>query len=98
MENEPTNEHTAGKPAHHIPNKDHAKRTGKLERDSTTSWSPLIPGKIQGWPSPIQPLALTLLVYLVVSAAISAEEEVMGRLTEDARVLMDPELVTRGHE
>ena len=98
MENEPTNEHTAGKPAHHIPNKDHAKRTGKLERDSTTSRSPLIPGKIQGWPSPIQPLALTLLVYLVVSAVTSAEAVVMGGLTEGARVLMDPELVTRGHE
>ena len=98
MESVPTSEHRAGKPAHHIPNKDHAKRIGKLERDSTTSRSPLIPGKIQGWPSPIQPLALTLLVYLVVSAVTSAEAVVMGGLTEGARVLMDPELVTRGHE
>ena len=98
MESVPTSEHRAGKPAHHIPNKDHAKRTGKLERDSTTSRSPLIPGKIQGWPSPIQPLALTLLVYLALSAATSAEPIVMGVLTEEARMLMDTELVTRGDE
>ena len=41
MESVPTSEHRAGKPAHHIPNKEHAKKTGKLERDSTTSQSPL---------------------------------------------------------
>ena len=98
MESVPTSEHRAGKPAHHIPNKDHAKRTGKLGMDSATPRSPLIPGKIQGWPSPIQPLALTLLVYLAVSAATSAEAVVMGVLTEEARVLMDTELVTRGDE
>ena len=94
----PTSEHRAGKPAHCIPNKEHAKRTGELGRDSTTSQCPLIPGKTQGWPSPIQPLALTLIVYLAVSAATLAEAVVMGRLTEDARVLMDPELVTRGNK
>lgn len=78
MESVPTSEHTAGKPAHHIPNKEHAKRTGELRRDSTTSWSPLIPANIQGWSSPITQLALTWLVYLVVSASTSAEAVVMG--------------------
>ena len=47
---------------------------------------------------PYPTTALTLLVYLVVSAVTSAEAVVMGGLTEGARVLMDPELVTRGHE
>ena len=98
MESVPTSEHRSGKPGHHIPNKDHAKRTGELGRDSTTSWSPLIPGKTQGWASPIQPLALTLLVYSAVPAAASAEAVAMGGLTEDARVLVDPELVARGDE
>ena len=79
MESFPTSEHRAGKAACHIPNKDHAMRTGESGRDSTTSWSPLIPGKIQGWPSTIPPLTLTWLVYLVVSAATSEEAVVMGR-------------------
>ena len=80
--------------------KEHAKRTGELGRDSTPSRSPLIPGKIQGWSSPAPPQALTLLVYLAMSAATSAEAVAMGRsaLTEDARVLMVPELVTRGDD
>lgn len=45
-------------------------------------------------------LALTLLVYLAMSAATSAEAVAMGRsaLTEEARVLVDPELVTRGDD
>lgn len=44
--------------------------------------------------------ALTLLVYLAMSAATSAEAVAMGRsaLIEDARVLVDPELVTRGDD
>lgn len=80
--------------------KEHAKRTGELGRNSTTSWSPSIPGKTQGWSSPIPPQALTLLVYLAMSAATSAEAVAMGRsaLTEDARVLVVPELVTRGDD
>ena len=48
MESMPTSEHRVGKPAHHISNKEHAKRTGDLGKDSITSWSPLIPGKIKG--------------------------------------------------
>lgn len=46
------------------------------------------------------PPALTLLVYLAMSAATSAEAVAMGRsaLTEEARVLVDPELVTRGDD
>ena len=79
MESFPTSEHSAGKAACCIPNKDHAMRAGESGRDSTTSWSPLIPGKIQGWPSTIPPLTLTWLVYLVVSAATSEEAVVMGR-------------------
>lgn len=51
-------------------------------------------------PCPWHPLALTLLVYLAMSAATSAEAVAMGRsaLTEDARVLVEPELVTRGDD
>ena len=98
MESVPTSEHRAGKPGHHIPNKDQAKRTGELGRDSTTSWSPLIPGKTQSWASPIQPRALTLLAYSAVPAATSAEAVAMGALTEDARGLVGPELGTRGDE
>lgn len=51
-------------------------------------------------PHPRMLLALTLLVYLAMSAATSAEAVAMGRsaLTEDARVLVDPELVTRGDD
>lgn len=43
---------------------------------------------------------LTLLVYLAISAATSAEAVAMGRsaFTEDTRVLVDPELVTRGDD
>ena len=80
--------------------KEDARRTGKLEGDSTTSRSPSIPGKIQGWSSPLPPQALTLLVYLAMSAATSAEAVAMGRsaLTEDASVLVVPELVTRGDD
>lgn len=46
------------------------------------------------------PLALTLLVYLAMSAATSAEAVAMGRsaLIEEARVLVTPELVTRGDD
>lgn len=45
-------------------------------------------------------VALTLLVYLAMSAATSAEAVAMGRsaLIEDARVLVAPELVTRGDD
>ena len=80
--------------------KEDARRTGKLEGDSTTSRSPSIPGKIQGWSSPLPPQALTLLVYLAMSAATSAEAVAMGRsaLTEDASMLVVPELVTRGDD
>ena len=98
MESFPTSEHRAGKAACHIPKKDHATRAGKSGRDSTTSWSPLIPGKIQGWPSTILPLTLTWLVYLVVSAATSEEAVGWARLNEDARLLVDPELVMRSDD
>lgn len=45
-------------------------------------------------------LPLTLLVYLAMSAATSAEAVAMGRsaLTDDASVLVAPELVTRGDD
>lgn len=41
-----------------------------------------------------------MLVYLAMSAATSAEAVAMGRsaLTEDARLLVVPELVTRGDD
>lgn len=41
-------------------------------------------------------LKLTLLVYLAISAATSAEAVAIGKsvLTEDESVLADPELVT----
>ena len=44
--------------------------------------------------------SIILLVYLAMSAATSAEAVVMSRsvLTEDARVLVVPELVTRGDD
>ena len=44
--------------------------------------------------------SVILLVYLAMSAATSAEVVVMGRsvLTKDARVLVVPELVTRGDD
>ena len=44
--------------------------------------------------------SIILLVYLAMSAATSAEAVAMGRsvLTEDARVLVVPELVTRGDD
>lgn len=57
--------------------------------------------KEAGPPTPGRRLrALTLLVYLAMSAATSAEAVAMGRsaLTEDARVLVAPELVTRGDD
>ena len=44
--------------------------------------------------------SIILLVYLAMSAATSAEAVAMGRsaLTADARVLVVPELVTRGDD
>lgn len=60
-------------------------------------------GPISKWvlQHPARPLpALTLLVYLAMSAATSAEAVAMGRsaVIEDARVLVVPELVTRGDD
>lgn len=55
--------------------------------------------RVLGKPPP-GALALTLLVYLAMSAATSAEAVAMGRsaLITEARVLVPPELVTRGDD